>query len=87
MVSCYPVIIHLIRYWPSNRSEGSCIGLRLAHIGPVTGLRSAVLAQTWSVLAQLQIQGQLYWPLANTADLGPVTGPIQNHVINAIFIK
>ena len=43
------------------------------------------------VLAQLQIQGVLYWPevkpRANTADRGPVTGPIRNYLINDNFIN
>ena len=32
------------------------------------------------VLTQLQVLGQLYWPLAE-----PVTGPIRNHLINNII--
>ena len=37
------------------------------------------------VLAQLQVQGQLYWSEAE--DQGPVTEPIRNHLINDIFIN
>ena len=41
-------------------------------------------------MAQLQVLGQMYWPLAlataNTADLGPVTGPISNHLNHNIII-
>ena len=43
------------------------------------------------VFAQLQVRGVLYWPKAkpraNTADLGPVTGPIRNYLINDNFIN
>ena len=59
-------------YWPSYRSEVCCIGPRR--------------------IAQLQVLGLLYWasasPRANTANLGPVTGPIRNYLINnTIVIK
>ena len=43
-------------------------------IGPVTGPRSAVLT--------LGLR-----PPANTADLGPVTGPVRNHMINNIIVQ
>ena len=43
------------------------------HIGPVTGPRSAVLA--------LGLR-----PRVNTADLGPVIGPIWNYLINNIVV-
>ena len=43
-------------------------------IGPVTGLRFAVLARSRR-------------PMANTADRGPVTQPIQNYLINDNFIN
>ena len=41
-------------------------------------------------MAQLQVLGLLYWPSAapraNTAHLGPVTGPIRNYLINNIIL-
>ena len=49
-----------------------------------------VIRQVVLVLAQLQVLSQLYWPRAclqpwaNTADLGPVTRPIRNRLINNI---
>ena len=43
------------------------------HTGPVMGPRSAVLPQ-----------GQRPW--ANTADRGPLIGPIRNNLINDNFI-
>ena len=37
------------------------------------------------ILAELQVLGLLYWPVANTADLEPITGPIHNNLINSIM--
>ena len=48
--------------------------IKLFRIGPVTGPRLAVLDR-----------GQR--PRSNTADRGPVTGPIRNNLINEIFIN
>ena len=48
--------------------------IKLFRIGPVTGPRLAVLDR-----------GRR--PRSNTADRGPVTGPIRNDLINEIFIN
>ena len=48
--------------------------IKLFRIGPVTGPRLAVLDR-----------GRR--PRSNTADRGPVTGPIRNNLINEIFIN
>ena len=48
--------------------------IKLFCIGPVTGPRLAVLDR-----------GRR--PRSNTADRGPVTGPIRNNLINEIFIN
>ena len=48
--------------------------IKLFRIGPVTGLRLAVLDQ-----------GRR--PRSNTADRGPVTGPIRSNLINELFIN
>ena len=48
--------------------------IKLFRIGPVTGPRLAVLDR-----------GRR--PRSNTADQGPVTGPIRNNLINEIFIN
>ena len=47
--------------------------IKLFRIGPVTGPRFTVLDR-----------GR---PRSNTADRGPVTGPIRNNLINEIFIN
>ena len=57
----------------------SCINIimlliKLFRIGPVTGPRLAVLDRGLR-------------PGSNTADRGPVTGPIRNNLINEIFIN
>ena len=46
------------------------------HAGPVTGLRTVVLA--------LEL---LYWPKANTTASGPVTGPMCKHPFHDIFVN
>ena len=48
--------------------------IKLFRIGPVTGSRLAVLDR-----------GRR--PRSNTADRGPITGPIRNNLINEIFIN
>ena len=48
--------------------------IKLFRIGPVTGPRLDVLDR-----------GRR--PRSNTADRGPVTGPIRNNLINEIFIN
>ena len=48
--------------------------IKLFRIGPVTGPRLAVLDR-----------GRR--PRSNTANRGPVTGPIRNNLINEIFIN
>ena len=50
------------------------LSIRKFRIGPVMGPRSAVL-----------VRGRRPW--ANTADRGPVTGPIRNYLINDNFIN
>ena len=47
--------------------------IKLFRIGPVTGPRLAVLDRGWR-------------PRSNTADRGPVTGPIRNNLINEIIL-
>ena len=53
-------------------------------------INKIVINEVISYLAQLQVLGLLYWPSAspraNTANLGPVTGPIRNYLINNIII-
>ena len=48
--------------------------IKLFRIGPVTGPRLAVLDRGRS-------------SRSNTADRGPVTGPLRNNLINEIFIN
>ena len=54
-------------------------------IGSVTGPWSAVLALGQSPMSAALVRGQR--PRTNTADQGPVTEPIRNHLINDIFIN
>ena len=62
----------VISYWPSFMSEVSCIG---SH-------PSQVISYWPSNRSEV-----VYRPWANTADLGPITGPTRNHLINGIFFK
>ena len=61
--------------WTLVKEENNIMLLiKLFRIGPVTGPRLAVLDR-----------GRR--PRSNTADRGPVTGPIRNNLINEIFIN
>ena len=61
-------------HMPTPRGNVIMLLIKLFRIGPVTGPRLAVLDR-----------GRR--PRSNTADRGPVTGPIRNKLINEIFIN
>ena len=65
-------IVNIYRYAYQDIGSNIMLLIKLFRIGPVTGPRLAVLDR-----------GRR--PRFNTADRGPVTGPIRNNLINEIF--
>ena len=76
-----------IATYKQNIAEYPTILTQSSFNGPLYYVINQVILYWLSYMSKVSCIGPRQRPRTNTADLGPVTEPIQNHLINDIFIN